>query len=528
MTAAAVLRDGGLVAMPTETVYGLAANALDGGAVRRIFEAKGRPMDNPLIVHVAEVGDIFRLGLAADFPEKARMLAEAFWPGPITMIVPKGAVIPDEVSAGLDTVAIRIPSHPAARKLLKLSGLALAAPSANTSGKPSPTSAEHVINDMDGRIEAVIDGGLSDVGVESTVITLATDVPRILRPGIITREDIEAVIGRVEVDKAVLDKLENNEQASSPGMKYKHYSPSARVVLVRGKDERFIRFINRVYSEDKGIAAMCYSQDIGMIACPVISLGAKDDPREQAHNLFDALRSVDEIEGVHTVYAHCPRAEGVGMALYNRLIRAAAFEVIDLPDKTIIGLSGQTGAGKSEAAGIIERMGVHVVSADVIAREVTAEPEVKAALCAEFGDVLAPDRSLDRKKLASVAFSSEKKLKRLNEITHPRIIRAMLSEAQSAKGNTVVFDAPQLFEAGAQVFCDKVICVISAREKRIERLMSRDNIDKKSIELRMSVQHDEAFFIAHSDCVIENSGDITGLNSKVAAVYERLVKDELS
>ena len=203
--AAAILRDGGLVAMPTETVYGLAADALNGNAVRGIFEAKGRPMDNPLIVHVADFSDIDRLGLVKEVPDKAKKLAEAFWPGPLTIIMKKGGVIPDEVSAGLDTVAIRIPSHPDAHRLMELSGLALAAPSANTSGKPSPTCARHVRDDMDGRIGAILDGGSCEVGVESTVITLATKTPRILRPGLITREDIEAVIGHIEVDPAVLN-----------------------------------------------------------------------------------------------------------------------------------------------------------------------------------------------------------------------------------------------------------------------------------------------------------------------------------
>ena len=526
LRAAAVLRDGGLVAMPTETVYGLAADALNGAAVRRIFEAKGRPMDNPLIVHVADVSDIARLGLVSEFPEKARMLAEAFWPGPLTIIMKKSDVIPDEVSAGLSTVAIRIPSHPDAHRLMELSGLALAAPSANTSGKPSPTTARHVIDDMDGRIEAIIDGGSSSVGVESTVITLATAVPRILRPGIITREEIEAVIGEVDIDKAVLNRLEHNEQASSPGMKYKHYAPKAKVVLVRGADGRYIDFVNRSYAKDKGTAAMCYSEDIDKINAPVISLGSKNDLKKQAHCLFDALRAVDEISGVAVVYAHCPEAEGVGMALYNRLIRAAAFEVIDLPDKRIIGLSGQTGAGKSEVASILRELGVAVVSADKAAREVVEEPEVKAALCAEFGDVLNADRSLDRSKLAKLAFGSKEKLKRLDEITHPRVIALMLRQAAEAEGDTVVFDAPQLFEAGADVYCGLILSVIAPRETRIERLMSRDNIDRDAIELRMSAQYSEEFFIARSDYVIENDGTSGELRAKVIDFYDRVLNDE--
>ena len=518
-TAAAVLRDGGLVAMPTETVYGLAANALDGNAVRRIFEAKGRPMDNPLIVHIAEIADIERLGLVREFPETARKLAEAFWPGPLTIIMDKGSVIPDEVSAGLSTVAIRLPSHPDARRLIRESGLPLAAPSANTSGKPSPTTAQHVIDDMDGRIEAVIDGGACDVGVESTVITVATDIPRILRPGIITREEIAAVIGDVEVDKAVLNKLENNERASSPGMKYKHYAPRATVILVRGTDEKFIGFVNRCQKRDGNVAALCYTEDIGKIDAPVISLGSENDQKQQAQALFDALRAVDEIDGVEVVYAHCPSADGVGMALYNRLIRAAAFCVLDLPDKRIIGLSGQTGAGKSEVAGMLRELGAGIVSADVAAREAVEEADVKAALCAAFGDVLNPDRSLNRARVARIAFSSEKNLKTLNSITHPRIVEIMLRKAAECEQDIVIFDAPQLFEAHADVFCEKIICVLSDREKRLERIVRRDNLVKEEAELRMSVQFDERFFIDRSDSIIYNNGSVEELRARVKEVY---------
>lgn len=521
-TAAAILRDGGLVAMPTETVYGLAANALDGNAVRRIFEAKGRPMDNPLIVHIADVSDIERLSLTADFPEKAQKLAQAFWPGPLTIIMKKGASIPDEVSAGLSTVAIRLPSHPDARRLIAESRLPLAAPSANTSGKPSPTTAQHVINDMDGRIEAVIDGGACDVGVESTVITVATDVPRILRPGIVTREEIEAVIGEVEVDRAVLNKLENNEKAASPGMKYKHYAPRARVILVRGSDKNYTDFVNRCFKRDGDCAALCYAEDVESIAAPTVSLGSKSDLKQQAQALFDALRAVDELDGVTTVYAHCPTAQGVGMALYNRLIRAAAFQVITLPDKHIIGLSGQTGAGKSEVAAILRELGAGVVSADIAARQAVEEADVKAALSAAFGDVLNPDRSLNRARVARIAFSSKKNLRLLNSITHPRIVEIMLDMAAGCEQDIVIFDAPQLFEARADVFCEKIISVLSTREKRLERLICRDHLRREEVELRMSAQYDEEFFIAHSDRIIDNNGTVEELRARVKEVYGRL------
>lgn len=323
-----ILSGGGLVAIPTETVYGLAANALDGRAVASIFRAKGRPMDNPLIVHIADIEDISRFSLVSRFPEKAKLLAEKFWSGPLTMIVPKGESIPDEVSAGLDTVAIRFPSHTLAQKLIKAAGVPLAAPSANISGSPSPTTAEHVMNDMNGRIDAVVDGGECSVGLESTVITLAVDPPRLLRPGKITVEQIESVIGKIEVDDAVLHQLKNGEKAASPGMKYKHYAPKASVVLLKGSTAAYIDFVNNHI--ESGTAALCYDDDIEKLKLKSFSLGKSGDYSSQAHRLFSSLRAIDRDESVKLVYARCPNPEGVGMAVYNRLVRAAGFEVIDL------------------------------------------------------------------------------------------------------------------------------------------------------------------------------------------------------
>ena len=249
-----ILSKGGLVGIPTETVYGLAADALNGKAVADIFKAKGRPMDNPLIVHIQDISDIEKFSLAEDFPEKALALANAFWPGPLTIIVPKGKSIPNEVSAGLDTVAIRLPKHPVARAIIKAANTPLAAPSANISGSPSPTTAQHVMDDMEGKIDAVLDGGNCDVGVESTVITVATPTPRLLRPGGVTPEQIEEVIGHIDIDDAVLNQLKDNQQAASPGMKYKHYAPEAKVILVRGKG--FADYINN--NSDNHTMALFY------------------------------------------------------------------------------------------------------------------------------------------------------------------------------------------------------------------------------------------------------------------------------
>lgn len=325
---AEILKSGGLAAIPTETVYGLAADALNGAAVAKIFAAKGRPMDNPLIVHVAEFEDIERFALVREIPEAAKKLAKVFWPGPLTIIMKKGGVIPDEVSAGLDTVAIRLPSHPSARAIIKAADTPLAAPSANLSGSPSPTTAQHVMNDMDGKIDAVFDGGACGVGVESTVITLAEDTPRLLRPGRVTLEQLREVLGEVELDSAVLNKLKDGQKAASPGMKYKHYAPKANVILLKCTDDEFIDYVNRCGGS--GVAALCCDEDARKLCVKYISLGKRNDYEAHAQRLFDSLRRIDGYGNIVTVYTRLPSTDGVGLAVYNRLIRAAGFEVIDL------------------------------------------------------------------------------------------------------------------------------------------------------------------------------------------------------
>ena len=326
--AAAILKDGGVVGIPTETVYGLAADALNGEAVAKIFQAKGRPMDNPLIVHVAAFDDIERFRLVREIPDSAKLLAKAFWPGPLTMIMKRTDVIPSEVSAGLDTVAIRFPSHPVAQAVIRAADTPLAAPSANLSGSPSPTTARHVLNDMDGRIDAVLDGGASAVGVESTVITLATEVPCVLRPGGITVEELREVLGEVEGDDAVLHRLAEGAVAASPGMKYKHYAPKANVLLIKGSDEAYIYYVNAHAADD--VCALCCDEDLLLLRTKTVSLGRRNDYLTHARHLFDCLRRIDENKTIRTVYSRLPSTEGVGLAVYNRLIRAAGFEVIDL------------------------------------------------------------------------------------------------------------------------------------------------------------------------------------------------------
>ena len=324
-TAGSILKNGGLVGIPTETVYGLAADALNGTAVAKIFKAKGRPQDNPLIVHISEFSQLNRLVKAV--PEQAKQLAERFWPGPLTIILPKSDIIPDEVSAGLPTVAVRFPVHPAARAVIDAAGTPLAAPSANLSGHPSPTTAAHVIADLNGKIDAVLDGGTCAVGVESTVITLATSTPCLLRPGGITLEQLRSVLGRVDMDDAVLNPLPKGVKASSPGMKYKHYSPKANVIILDGSYESYKNYVNS--HKEEGIVALCYNGEEKELKVPAVCYGGEDDCSEQARELFDALRELDDLNA-HTVFARCPEPQGVGLAVYNRLIRAAGFEVIHL------------------------------------------------------------------------------------------------------------------------------------------------------------------------------------------------------
>lgn len=322
--AAGVLKRGGTVAIPTETVYGIAANALDPAAVGKIFEAKGRPQDNPLIVHVASLEEIEPL--VTDFPAAAKKLAAEFWPGPLTIVLPKSGLVPGEVSAGLPTVAIRMPSHPIARAIIKTCGLPLAAPSANRSGGPSPTTARHCLEDLDGRVDLIVDGGECSVGLESTVITLATSTPRLLRPGAVTIGSLRRVLGAVDVDPAIDGQLPEDEQPSSPGMKYKHYAPKTELTIVHGALERFIAFVGIRHGDS---AALAFDGEQERLPVPCVCYGAESNASEQARRLFAALRELDAL-GLGYAFARAPDASGVGMAVYNRLLRAAAFREIYL------------------------------------------------------------------------------------------------------------------------------------------------------------------------------------------------------
>ncbi len=322
--ACALLKEGQVVGMPTETVYGLAANALDPEAASRIYAAKARPSDNPLIVHIAEISQLDELVVGK--PLLAERLAEAFWPGPLTMILHKKNIVPYATTGGLDTVAVRMPSHPAARRLIKESGLMLAAPSANLSGRPSPTKASHVMHDMNGRIPLILDGGDCQVGLESTVIAVDEDCVRLLRPGGITVEMLSEYC-EVIVDDGVLHQLRKGQKALSPGMMYKHYAPTASVIILVGSDDQFIRYVNT--HAEPGVYAMASDEGAKMLHVPVLPFGGEADAISQAKMLFDCLRECDE-KGASTLYVRMPDMKGVGLAVYNRLLRAAGFHIIDL------------------------------------------------------------------------------------------------------------------------------------------------------------------------------------------------------
>lgn len=325
--AAELIRQGKLLAIPTETVYGLGADGLNSKAVAKIFAAKGRPEDNPLILHIADGG--WMKWYCRDLPPEAGRLAAAFWPGPLTLIVKRGDRVPDIVTAGLDTVGIRCPDHPVARAVISAAGVPIAAPSANRSGRPSPTTAAHVLEDMDGLIDGLIDGGPCTVGVESTILDLTCVPPRLLRPGGVALEALKEVLGEIVVDDGALRTLGEGETARAPGMKYRHYAPSAPVTVVRGDPDETAAYIALHAGSAAGI--LCFDEYVWTFdGYKVILFGSKADKHVQARRLFDALRAFDEA-GVTEIWAQCPDDAGLGLAIANRLSKAAGFRVVEVP-----------------------------------------------------------------------------------------------------------------------------------------------------------------------------------------------------
>lgn len=330
--AATLLRAGGLVVFPTETVYGLGGDGLSSEAAERIYAAKGRPSDNPLIIHISEPRDAYRYVVTDSVTsELYERLAKAFMPGPLTVILPKRDCVPLSTTGGLDSVAVRCPAHPIAHALIKAAGVPVAAPSANLSGKPSPTCAAHVIEDLTGRVDVIIDGGECDIGLESTIVKIDRDGEgaylTLLRPGGITYDALTCVCDRVEIARAVSEQLAKDERPLSPGMKYRHYAPTAPLVLLDGEDADVLAFLQQRQRE-VACAILCYDEEVTSLSPErLLPVGARTDVATHAHTLFSRLREADAV-GAEIIYAHLPQRDGLGLALYNRMIRAAAHTIL--------------------------------------------------------------------------------------------------------------------------------------------------------------------------------------------------------
>lgn len=520
--AAAILRRGGLVGIPTETVYGLGADGLNEDAVRRIFEAKGRPQDNPLILHVPSAHWLERY--CKDVPQAAYDLAARFWPGPLTMILPRRDCVPLRTTGGLETVGVRCPDHPVTLAIIEAAGVPVAAPSGNTSGRPSPTVMQHMVEDMSGKIDAIVDGGACTVGVESTIIDLTVTPPRLLRPGGLALEALEEVLGQVQVDKAVREKLSEGEKPRAPGMKYRHYAPKAAVTVVTGSPQRSAAWIlGRVKN---GMGVICFDEFASLFrGCTVQKLGAAADKAEQARRVFDALRAFDETD-VQQIYAQCPDEGGLGLAIGNRLKKAAGFRVEDAGDGLIFGLTGGTGAGKTSALRALERLGGHILDCDALYHEMLrTDAPMRNAIINAFGDVFLPDGTLDRQKLGSVVFRDPDAMARLNAIVYAHLVP---EAARRAEGHDIVgFDAINVIESGMSLLCCRTVGVIAPAEVRVKRIMARDGIEESYARMRIAAQKADTFY--HENCtdVLENTEESPqAFEEKALAFFTRLIKEE--
>ena len=530
-TAAAIIRTGGLVIFPTETVYGLGANGLDAQAAARIFQAKDRPQDNPLILHVADPSELEVF--CRDIPDSTRLLADRFWPGPLTMVLYRRNIVPDVVTAGLDTVAVRCPSHPVARELIRQAGVPLAAPSANRSGRPSPTRFSHVMEDMNGRVEGIIDGGDCTVGVESTIVDLTEDKPRLLRPGGISLEQLQEVLGEVEVDKSILRQMAQGEKPKAPGMQYRHYAPKAPVTVLHGAPiDTALWISDRAHQKQTGV--LCFSEYMTSFPeATVFPLGKKDDPEEQGRMLFHALRQFDQM-GVTQIYAQCPEETGVGFAVANRLQKAAGFHVKTvrrmIKKPAIFGITGGSGAGKTSALKTLANMGAYVIDCDAVYHTLLAESRaLQEALLQQFGDVLNEQGGIDRKKLGRIVFDDQNALLQLNAITHHFVVEEVdrqLKQVEQQGYPIAAIDAIALMESGLSSRCHRVVGVIAPEKLRVQRLMRREGISEEYALLRIRAQKSEDYFRQNCDAVLESiNDDLTAFTQTATALWVRLLNE---
>ena len=519
--AAKILREGGLVGIPTETVYGLGANGLDGEAVRRIFAAKGRPQDNPLILHVTGAQWLPRY--CEDIPPMAYVLARKFWPGPLTMILKRKPCVPNETTAGLDTVGVRCPNHPVTLAIIREAGIPIAAPSANASGRPSCTTAQDVLEDMEGKIDGVVDGGPCTVGVESTILDLTCTPPRLLRPGGLPLEALEQLIGHVDVDKAVTQALQEGEQPRAPGMKYRHYAPKAPVTVVTGSPEASAREIAGRVKPGDGV--ICFDEFAHLFSAQEVhTLGRSEDKLTQAQRVFEALRTFDNSK-VPQIYAQCPDSRGLGLAVGNRLKKAAGFHVIEAdPLRVVIGITGGTGAGKTSALEAIRDLGGTVIDCDAVYHRMLSEDEdLRNAINESFPGVFRADGSLNRQKLGEEVFSKKDRLAKLNEIVF-RFLGPEV-ERQVTAGDTGLYavDAINLLESGMENLCDCTVAVTAPMELRVRRIMARDNITEQYARLRISAQKPDEFYRGKCDYELSNGAETPeGFRTEARIFFQKL------
>ena len=520
--AAKILREGGLVGIPTETVYGLGADGTNPDAVRRIFEVKGRPQDNPLILHVTGAQWLPRY--CVDIPPVAYTLTRKFWPGPLTLILKRQSTVPNETTAGLNTVGVRCPNHPVTLAIIREAGLAIAAPSANTSGRPSCTSAQDVMEDVGGRVDMVIDGGSCAVGVESTVLDLTREPPRLLRPGGLPVEDIERLIGHVDVDRAVVASLRPEERPGAPGMKYRHYAPKAPVTVVTGSPMSSAREIAERAGPNSGV--ICFDEYAHLFShLTVHPLGPCSDKQIQAQRVFEALRSFDS-SGVEEIFAQCPDNRGLGLAIGNRLKKAAGFHIINADSQRIIlGVTGGTGAGKSSALQAVRELGGSIIDCDAVYHQVLDENEdFKNAINVRFPGVFTAEGKLNRKKLGQEVFAKRDLLDQLNAIVCRFLLPELEALVEAADG-LCALDAINLFESGLDRLCDRTVAVTAPTELRVKRIMARDHITEQYARLRIGAQKQDEYYRSKCDCELNNATESPEEFRRDARLFfERLVE----
>ena len=489
--AAEILRSGGLLAIPTETVYGLGADALNEGAVKGIFEAKGRPQDNPLILHVPDASWLSRY--CEDVPEAAYRLAEEFWPGPLTMVLKKKPIVPLRTTGGLDTVGMRCPDHAVTRAIIETAGVPVAAPSANLSGRPSCTTAAHVRADMDGKIDGVVDGGECAVGVESTILDLTVTPPRLLRPGGLPLERLEAVLGEVALDEAVTRQLGADESPRAPGMKYRHYAPRAPVTAVTGTPAESARWMRANVSDGAGV--IVFSEFAALFPTQTVrAIGAAADKAEQARRIFDALRSFDDTE-VAEIFAQCPDGAGLGLAVGNRIKKAAGFHTVDARDgKCVVGITGCTGAGKTTLLRALAERGAAIFDCDAFCYELLrTDAALRGDLKAAVPGVLRGGE-LERQKLGKLVFGDADKLAVLDRVVRKHLPRALCKAITQSDAALVGIDAIKLFESGLGAVCDVTVAVTAPEPARVRRVVDRDGVTEAAALERVRAQRDAAYF----------------------------------